>query len=117
MTTPPKTGWPAPELAQDDHRGLFRWFASKPDARERVREALPSCCEFHGMDECGCNQGQACPERARRAAADQDEPLTDPNYMLTLAAVWGIAAVAVIVGGLLWLITHVWPVVAAYINR
>lgn len=35
----PKTGWPAPALAQDDHRPLFRWFASKPDARRLVRAA------------------------------------------------------------------------------
>lgn len=34
-----KTGWPAPALMQDDDRKLFRWFASKPDARRRVREA------------------------------------------------------------------------------
>jgi hypothetical protein len=37
QTAPTKTGWPAPELAQDDCRGLFRWFASKPDARRLVR--------------------------------------------------------------------------------
>jgi hypothetical protein len=37
QTPPTKTGWPAPELAQDDCRGLFRWFASKPDARRLVR--------------------------------------------------------------------------------
>lgn len=34
-----RTGWP-PGLLQDDCRGLARWFASKPDARRRVREAL-----------------------------------------------------------------------------
>jgi hypothetical protein len=34
-----KTGWPPPALAQDDDRKLFRWFASKLDARRRVREA------------------------------------------------------------------------------
>ena len=34
-----KTGWPAPALMQDDCRALFRWFASKPDARRLVREA------------------------------------------------------------------------------
>jgi hypothetical protein len=33
-----KTGWPLPALMQDDHRGLFKWFASKPDARRLVRE-------------------------------------------------------------------------------
>jgi len=36
---PLKTGWPAPELAQDDHRKLFAWFASRLDSRQRVREA------------------------------------------------------------------------------
>lgn len=42
LTLPPmpsRTGWPAPALAQDDHRKLFAWFASRPDARLRVREA------------------------------------------------------------------------------
>jgi hypothetical protein len=33
-----KTGWPAPELAQDDNRKLFRWFADRLDSRRRVRE-------------------------------------------------------------------------------
>lgn len=36
---PLKTGWPAPALMQDDDRKLFRWFASRLDARQRVREA------------------------------------------------------------------------------
>ena len=35
---PPRTGW-TPGLLQDDSRELSRWFASKPDARRRVREA------------------------------------------------------------------------------
>jgi hypothetical protein len=39
LKVPAKTGWPAPELAQDDHRPLFKWFASRLDARRRVREA------------------------------------------------------------------------------
>lgn len=34
-----KTGWPMPELMQDDCRALFRWFASKPDARHLARVA------------------------------------------------------------------------------
>lgn len=34
-----KTGWP-PGLLQDDHKGLSKWLASRPDARRRVREAL-----------------------------------------------------------------------------
>lgn len=34
----PRTGWP-PGLLQDDSRELSRWFASKPDARCRVRAA------------------------------------------------------------------------------
>jgi hypothetical protein len=33
-----RTGWPPPALAQDDDRKLFRWFASRPDARRLVRE-------------------------------------------------------------------------------
>jgi hypothetical protein len=33
------TGWPAPPLMQDESRDLFRWFASKPDARRLVRQA------------------------------------------------------------------------------
>ncbi len=36
----PATGWPAPELAQDDCRPLFRWFANKADSRRQVREAF-----------------------------------------------------------------------------
>lgn len=32
-----KTGWP-PGLLQDDSRGLSKWFASRLDAREVVRE-------------------------------------------------------------------------------
>lgn len=35
-----KTGAPPPELAQDDCRGLFRWFAERLGARRLVREAL-----------------------------------------------------------------------------
>lgn len=38
----PHTGWP-PGLLQDDSRALSRWFANKPDARRRVREA---CAEI-----------------------------------------------------------------------
>ena len=34
-----KTGWP-PGLLQDDNSRLSKWFASKPDARQKVREAL-----------------------------------------------------------------------------
>jgi hypothetical protein len=22
---------------------------------------LPSCCQYHGLDECGCRQGRDCP--------------------------------------------------------
>lgn len=39
LKAPLKTGWPAPALAQDDHRPLFKWFASRLDARRLVREA------------------------------------------------------------------------------
>lgn len=38
MGEPRKTGWP-PGLLQDDSRKLSQWFAGKPDARRRVREA------------------------------------------------------------------------------
>ncbi len=30
-----KTGWPAPELMQDDSRELSKWFASRLDARHK----------------------------------------------------------------------------------
>ena len=33
----PYTGWP-PGLLQDDSRALFDWFASRLDARQRVRD-------------------------------------------------------------------------------
>lgn len=33
-----KTGWP-PGMLQDDHKGLSKWLAGKPDARMRAREA------------------------------------------------------------------------------
>jgi len=39
LPIPPKTGW-APGLLQDDERKLSIWFASRPDARQRVREAV-----------------------------------------------------------------------------
>jgi hypothetical protein len=35
-TTGPRTGWP-PGLLQDDNGLLFRWFASRMDARYIVR--------------------------------------------------------------------------------
>ena len=34
-----KTGWP-PGLLQDDSRALFRWFATRIDARWTLRRAL-----------------------------------------------------------------------------
>lgn len=39
LMAPIKTGWPPPPLMQDDDRKLFRWFASRLDARRLVREA------------------------------------------------------------------------------
>jgi hypothetical protein len=39
-----RTGWP-PGLLQDDSRALSRWFASKPDARRRAREAAQQAQE------------------------------------------------------------------------
>lgn len=35
--TAEKTGWP-PGMLQDDDKKLSQWFASRPDARLRVRE-------------------------------------------------------------------------------
>lgn len=43
-----KTGWPAPALMQDDSRPLFRWFASKPDARVLVRESVARIAKEKG---------------------------------------------------------------------
>lgn len=43
-----KTGWPAPALMQDDSRPLFRWFASKPDARRLVRESVARIAKEKG---------------------------------------------------------------------
>ena len=42
-----RTGWP-PGLLQDDCRGLSKWLASRPDARQRLREALaePETCTW-----------------------------------------------------------------------
>lgn len=39
MSDTPKTGWP-PGLLQDDHKGLSQWLASKPNARQIVRESI-----------------------------------------------------------------------------
>jgi hypothetical protein len=62
QTAPTKTGWPAPELAQDDCRGLFRWFASRPDARRLVRINLGLTAK--DLDE-GVDYFAAQGERAR----------------------------------------------------
>jgi hypothetical protein len=35
---PPKTGWPPPELMQDDHKGLSKWFATRLGARQLLKE-------------------------------------------------------------------------------
>lgn len=43
-----KTGWPMPELMQDDCRALFRWFASKPDSRHLVRIAAAAIVSRSG---------------------------------------------------------------------
>ena len=42
---PPKTGWPPSPLCQDENRRLFAWFASRLDARQRVREAAAAIRE------------------------------------------------------------------------
>ena len=70
-----KTGWP-PGLLQDDCRGLSKWLASRPDARQRLREALaepvqeqckgdPGECEFNG----GCMYACAKPEPVQEPVA------------------------------------------------
>jgi hypothetical protein len=69
QTAPTKTGWPAPELAQDDCRGLFRWFASKPDARRLVRINLGLTAK--DLDE-GVDYFAAQGERARLALRKGD---------------------------------------------
>jgi hypothetical protein len=40
LANPPKTGWPAPALMQDDDRKLFRWFAGRVGSRRLVRESV-----------------------------------------------------------------------------
>jgi hypothetical protein len=45
LEPPPRTGWPPPELAQDDHAKLSKWFASKPGARRLAREAAQKIME------------------------------------------------------------------------
>lgn len=47
------TGTPEGHLLQDMNRQLFNWFASKPDARLRVREAV---CAIH-RNSLDCLQG------------------------------------------------------------
>ncbi|WP_341918602.1 hypothetical protein [Polaromonas sp. YR568] len=39
MSDTPKTGWP-PGLLQDDSKQLSKWLASRPDARQIVRENI-----------------------------------------------------------------------------
>lgn len=76
-----KTGWPAPALMQDDHRGLFRWFASKPDARLRVREALscpPGMCA--GLSTC---HDTDCPGHGMA-----DKPFATPEEVESSAEFW-----------------------------
>lgn len=47
-----RTGWP-PGLLQDDCKKLSRWFASKPDARRRVREACADIARTRQVREGG----------------------------------------------------------------
>lgn len=112
MNAPRKTGWPEPALAQDDHRGLFRWFASKPDARVRVREALPSCCQYHGFEENGCN-GRNCPEGRidLRALATRREPFDWQLLVIWIAVAVAFGAVAAMSFGpqIAELIDTLWP--------
>lgn len=52
-----RTGWP-PGLLQDDCKKLSRWFASKPDARRRVREACADIARARQVRE-GDSHGKA----------------------------------------------------------
>ena len=71
-----KTGWP-PGLLQDDCRGLSKWLASRPDARQRLREALAeqeqdTDCHAQGI----CQRSGYC--------IVQRKPLTETSAERTL---------------------------------
>lgn len=111
-----KTGWP-PGLLQDDCRPLHKWFASKPDARMRVREVAAEIRAEHGIcDQCEtyrfCSKNGCIPlteESALTAARSsggctelQEEPLSRPEKAMTGAAI-GFAVfcfVALVAAGL-----------------
>ena len=59
-----KTGWP-PGLLQDDSKQLSKWLASKPDARQKVREALDKKAE--NARELGLDYEPASEEDCRAA--------------------------------------------------
>lgn len=96
-----KTGWP-PGLLQDDCRPLHKWFASKPDARMRVREVAAEIRADYGIcraceTESWC-RGHGCipltEESALTAARSsggctelQEEPLSRPEKAMTGVAV------------------------------
>jgi hypothetical protein len=50
--TIPKTGWPPPELMQDDCKGLSQWLSNTPFARLHAREAARGHEHIH-IDEFG----------------------------------------------------------------
>lgn len=96
-----KTGYP-PGLLQDDCRPLSRWFASKPDARQRVREVAAEiqaqhCCNGN------CNQGRTCPtwqacavpepEPARKKPVPA-KPAVRRWLVIALAATYAVALIA-----------------------
>lgn len=60
----PFTGWP-PGLLQDDSRALFDWFASRIDARERVRDV----CGEQRVNMAPNLDGAACAHRKDTVAA------------------------------------------------
>ena len=71
-----KTGWP-PGLLQDDCRGLSKWLASRPDARQRLREALAE--QAQGTD---CH-AQGIRQRSGYCIV-QRKPLTETSAERTL---------------------------------
>ena len=71
-----KTGWP-PGLLQDDCRGLSKWLASRPDARQRLREALAEQAQ-----DTDCHAQGIC-QRSGYSIA-QRKPLTETSAERTL---------------------------------
>ena len=65
-----KTGWPQ-GLLQDDCRGLSKWLASRPDARQRLREALAEQAQ-----DTDCHAQGIC-QRSGYSLLGQHKPLSE----------------------------------------